>query len=230
MLGDRQRVQGQFDRARARRQARRSSIAGWSSPACPTTTPSTRSSAQRPGCHGAYCAARRMIVTPAVRAIVSAAAKASEASTARPLPHGPPARADRSAQGQREQAVQAAIREAPPSPRRSGVDPPAAARRDGCGRCASRPGQCRTVRHRADRARYCGPRTSSSPGSNVVASSGRSDSSGFSTLVVLRRGSAASRAQTSKTLAGRKTGGGTSTNPSERREPCPPRDDASVSG
>lgn len=59
--------------------------------------------------------------------------------------------------------------------------------------------------------------TSSRPGSSVVASSGRSASSGLRTLVVVRRGSSASRPHVSNTCAGRKTGARTSTWPSAAR-------------
>ena len=54
---------------------------------------------------------------------------------------------------------------------------------------------------------------SSSPGSSVVASCGRSASSGLSTTAVLRRGSSSARPQVSKTPAGRKGVGRISTYP-----------------
>ncbi len=163
----------------------RSTTAGCSWPAWPTTTSPISTSAQRPGCHGRRWAGRNVSSTPAARPMMRTASNASAGSTGRPGPHGPA--------GSRRPA-----RTAPTCCGCRGSDASRMATSSSVGRrsfgmrstarvsmCAPRPGPS------ANSATSTAPRetlrasASSNPGSNVVASSGRSDSSGLSTRVVL---------------------------------------------
>ena len=169
----------------------RSTTAGCSCPACPTTRPSRTISAHRPGCHGRCWAGRSVTCTPAARAITRAASKASAASTGRPGPHGP--RGSRSPHSTAPTCTgwcgsDASSRTISSSVGRRWVGISSTARvcSVGCttwamANSATSPNPRETLRDNA----------SSNAGSSVVARSGRSASSGFSTAVVLRRGSSA---------------------------------------
>ena len=88
-----------------------------------------------------------------------------------------------------------------------------ARRRRVCGGRQRPPARCANSATSAAPRETLRTNASSSPGSSVVASCGRSASSGLSTVMVARRGSSAGSPQASNTPAGRNGVGSTSTKP-----------------
>ena len=111
----------------------RSTTAGCSWPACPTTVSPTSTSAHRPGCHGRCCAARSVSSTPAARPMTRTASNASAACDG---PAGTPraraVRAARPAPRRRAAADVAATRRASRSLRRWAAGRSECVRRRGC--------------------------------------------------------------------------------------------------
>src|SRR5262249_38361166 len=181
----------------------RSTTAGCSWPACPTTVSPTSTSAQRPGCHGRYCAARSVNSTPAARPMTRTASNASHASPGGPRPQGPagsrrPARTTPTCCGCRGSDASRVAISASVGLRLFGMRSTARVSEVGSTTWAIAYSAVSTAPRDTLR-----PKASNSPGSSVVASRGRSDSSGLSTSVAVRRGSSAGRPHWSNTPAGR---------------------------
>ena len=181
----------------------RSTTAGCNWPACPTTVSPTSTSAQRPGCHGRYCAARSVSSTPAARPMTRTASNASRASTGRPGPHGPvgsrsPAKTTPTCCGCRGSDASSTAISSLVGLRSFGMRSTGRVSEVGSTTCWIAYSATSTTPRDTLR-----PKASSSPGSSVVASCGRSASSGLSTCVVLCRGSSSGRPHWSHTPAGR---------------------------
>ena len=113
----------------------------------------------------------------------------------------------------RAAAGSAATHPASRSRRWSACDRSGSARRHASPRSARPPARSRTAPHRRLRGTRCGSALPAAPAAMWWPAAGRSDSSGLSTWVVVRRGSSGGRPHWSNTPAGRNGVGRISTNP-----------------